>query len=162
MGKKLIFYSPTFGKVDLFEVKKRISTFISKDKSAEYRIIIGSDSQRSGRNSYDFVSAIIIHRVGGGGIYFWRRIREDKRMTLKERIYKEAIMSLETSERLIDFFKKNGIPKYKVQIHVDIGSSGETRALISEITHLILSSGYDVKIKPDSVGAYKIADKHTG
>ncbi len=159
--KKLNFFSPTFGKLTLEQVKKKISEFIAKDKNSQYRIIIGSDSQRIGKGKYDFVSAIIIHRVGSGGVYFWRREIKEKRMSLKERIYQEAIMSLETSEKLIDFFKKNGIPRYKVQIHVDIGSSGETRELISEVTSLILSSGYEVKIKPEAVGASKVADKHT-
>ena len=155
------FNSPTHGRLSLEKVKEKISEFIAKDKSSQYRIIIGSDSQYAGKGIYDFVSAVIIHRVGGGGIYFWRKISERKKMSLKQRIYKEAIMSLETSEKLIDFFKKNGIPKYKVQIHVDIGSGGETRELISEVTNLILSSGYEVKVKPEAVGASKVADKYT-
>ena len=159
--KTFVFFSPTFGRLSLQEVKEKISKFISKDKNSQYRIIIGSDSQRVAKEKYDFVSAIIIHRIGSGGIYFWRKETKKKKMSLKERIYQEAIMSLDTSEKLIDFFKKNGIPRYKVQIHVDIGSRGETRELISEVTSLILSSGYEVKIKPEAVGASKVADKHT-
>ena len=155
------FNSPTHGRLSLKEVKDKISEFIAKDKSSQYRIIIGSDSQYAGKGVYEFVSAVIIHRVGGGGIYFWRKVNEKRRMSLKERIYKEAILSLETSEKLIDFFKKNGIPKYKIQIHVDIGAGGETRELISEVTNLILSSGYEVKVKPEAVGASKVADKYT-
>lgn len=158
---EIYFNSPTHGRLSLEEMKNKISNFIAQDKNSQYRIIIGSDSQYAGKGVYEFVSAVIIHRVGGGGIYFWRKISEKKRMSLKERIYKEAVLSLETSEKLIDFFKKNGIPKYKVQIHVDIGSGGETRELISEVTSMILSSGYDVMIKPGAVGASKVADKHT-
>ncbi len=157
----MFYYSPSYGKVSLKKLKKTISDFMAKKKKANYQIIIGSDSQRIMKDKNDFVSAIIIHRIGHGGIYFWRREIVKKKISLKEKIYQEAIMSLETSEQLIDFFKKNGIPKYDIQIHVDIGKKGKTRILINEVVGMIRRSGYNVKIKPDSFGASKVADKHT-
>lgn len=134
---------------------------MAENKIAEYNIIVGSDSEKADGDAYDFVSAIIIHRVGYGGIYFWRRELVKKKMSLKERIYQEAIMSLMTSENLFEFVKFNGISKYDIQIHVDIGHKGETRVLINEVVGMIRGSGYDVKIKPDSFGASKVADKYT-
>lgn len=134
---------------------------MSKDKIGEYNIIVGSDSEKAEKDFYDFVSAIIIHHVGYGGIYFWRREVVKKKMSLKERIYQEAIMSLIASENLFSFVKKNGICKYDIQIHVDIGHKGETRVLINEVVGMIRGNGYDVKIKPDSFGASKVADRHT-
>jgi predicted RNase H-related nuclease YkuK (DUF458 family) len=103
---------------------------------------------------------LIIHHIGSGGIYFWRRQIIDRTIPLKERIYQEAMMSLQTSENFINFFKLNGISKYNIQIHVDIGTNGETRDMINEVTGMIRSNGFDVKIKPDSYGASKIADRH--
>ena len=82
-------------------------------------------------------------------------------MRLKERIYQEATMSLETSENFINFFKVNGISRYNIQIHVDIGHNGETRDMITEVVGMVRGSGYDVKIKPDSYGASKVADRYT-
>jgi len=157
----MFYHSPSHGKVSFEKLKKTISDFMAKKKKANYQIIIGSDSQRVSKDKNDFVSAIIIHRIGHGAIYFWRREIVNKKITLKERIYQEAVMSLETSEKLIDFFKKNGIPKYDIQIHVDIGKKGKTRVLINEVVNMIRSSGYNVKIKPDSFGASKVADKYT-
>ncbi|HRU32970.1 MAG TPA: ribonuclease H-like YkuK family protein, partial [bacterium] len=46
-------------------------------------------------------------------------------------------------------------------IHVDIGMKGETRQLIKEVVGMITSSGYSAKIKPESFGASKVADKHS-
>jgi predicted RNase H-related nuclease YkuK (DUF458 family) len=69
-------------------------------------------------------------------------------------------MSMQTSENFINFFKLNGISKYDIQIHVDIGKNGETRELINEVTGMIRNNGFDVKIKPESYGASKIADRH--
>lgn len=157
----MFYQSPTHGKVDLERLKNIVSAFMAEDKKAKYEIIVGSDSQKVVNNKYDFVSALIIHRVGQGGIYFWKREMLDRKISLKERIYMEATMSLETSENFVSFFKENGIAKYNIQIHVDIGHNGETRELINEVVGMIRGSGYEIRIKPDSFGASKVADKYT-
>lgn len=134
---------------------------MAADKKARYEVIVGTDSQKITKDKYDFVSALIIHRVGFGGIYFWKREIIERKISLKERIYQEATMSLTTSENFVNFFKTNGISKYNIQIHVDIGRNGETRDLITEVVGMIRGSGYDVKIKPESFGASKVADRYT-
>jgi hypothetical protein len=154
------YYSPSHGKIDLDKLKKIITAYMSKDKKGKYVIIVGTDSQKQKDNTYDFVSALIVHHIGSGGIYFWRREYVDRMIPLKERIYHEAIMSMQTSENFINFFKVNGISKYDIQIHVDIGKNGDTRVMINEVTGMVRSNGYDVKIKPESFGASKIADRH--
>ncbi len=156
-----MFHSPTHGQVDLEKLKHIISSYMAVDKKAKYEIIVGTDSQKMEKGGYDFVSALVIHRIGYGGIYFWKRVINKKKMGLKERIYLEAIMSLETSENFISFFKTNGISRYDIQIHVDIGHNGETRDMINEVSGMIRGSGYEVKIKPYSYGASKVADRHT-
>lgn len=155
------YFSPTYGELSFERLKEVISHFMAQDKNAKYDIIVGSDSQKIKNNTYDFVSALIIHRLGWGGVYFWRRIVQDRKISLKQRIYQEATMSLETSETFVSFFKLNGISKYNIQIHVDIGPNGETRELINEVTGMIRASGYDIRIKPDSFGASKVADRYT-
>jgi len=157
-----MFQSPTHGTVDLEKLRHIISLYMAADKKAKYEIIVGTDSQKiPGKSGYDFVSALVIHRIGFGGIYFWKREINNKKMSLKERIYQEATMSLETSENFVSFFKTNGIARYDIQIHVDIGHNGETRDMINEISGMIRGSGYDVKIKPYSYGASKVADRYT-
>lgn len=157
----MFYQSPTYGKVDLEKLKDIVSDFMKGDKKAKYKIIVGTDSQKIENNKYDFVSALVIHRVGWGGIYFWKRMVQDRKISLKERIYQEATMSLETSENFVELFRTNGISKYNVQIHVDIGHNGETRDLITEVVGMVRGSGYEVKIKPDSYGASKVADRYT-
>jgi len=48
-----------------------------------------------------------------------------------------------------------------VEIHLDVGRSGETRELIREVVGMVAGSGFDAKIKPESYGASSVADKHT-
>lgn len=155
------FISPTHGTVDDEKLRTIIVAYLHADKSAKYEIIVGSDSQKIKVDSYDFVSALVIHRIGGGGIFFWNRDIVKQKMSLRERMYREAIRSLETSEHMLSFFLKIGISKYDIQIHVDIGPNGDTKDMITEMVGMIRNNGYSVKIKPDSFGASKVADRYT-
>lgn len=157
----MLYQSPSYGEIDTNGLKKRVSTYMTEKKDARYRIIVGSDSQKVNGSHYDFVVAIAIHRVGAGGIYFWKRDVVSKKMSLKERMYEEAIRSLISAETIFELFRENGISKYNIEIHVDIGRNGDTRDMIAEIVGMVRSNGYEVKIKPDSFGASKVADRHT-
>jgi predicted RNase H-related nuclease YkuK (DUF458 family) len=76
-------------------------------------------------------------------------------------MYEEAALSLEMAETVLALLHKDGISKYDVEIHVDIGKFGETREMITEIVGMIRGSGYSVKIKPESYAASKVADRYT-
>lgn len=154
------FNSPTYGKLTLGEVSKKIVKYMDDDPDSEYRLIIGTDSQSKNRKGADFVTAILVHRVGWGGVYFWQRKVISKPLALRNRIYQEAAFSLEAAEELLNVYKYNGVSKYKVEIHVDIGASGPTREMIAEVVGMIRGSGYEVKTKPDAYGASKVADRH--
>lgn len=156
-----MYHSPTYGQLDVDGLKNRVSSYMTEKREAKYRIIVGSDSQKIKDKNYDFVSALIIHRVGSGGIYFWKREIVSKKMGLKERMYQEAIFSLQSAEKVFELLRENGISKYNIEIHVDIGRNGETREMITEIVGMVRGNGYQVKIKPDSFGASKVADRHT-
>lgn len=129
---------------------------------SQYQIIIGSDSQsRNNHQETDFVTAIIVHRIGSGGIYFWKRIIDKRKKALKQRIFEEAFMSLTTAQEVMDEFKKNGILQFDFEIHIDMGHDGLTREWIKEVVGIIRSNGFVVKTKPDAYGASKVADRHT-
>lgn len=155
-----IFHSLTFGDMDLYAIKQKLIEYMAAGPEDKYRIIIGSDSQPR-NDEVDFVSAILIHRIGKGGIYFWRQNIQKKKYVLRDRIYEEASMSISLADEFMNLFKNDGIHEYDLEIHVDIGMYGETKELINEVVGMIRGSGYNVKIKPDSYGASKVADRHT-
>lgn len=156
-----MFQSPTHGAVTLPEVRTHILTYMATDPEASYRIIVGSDSQSHNGSGVDFVSAIVVHRVGHGGIYFWKRTIINKTYVLRQRMYEEATMSLAVAEDIVTLLQKDGCTKYDVEIHVDIGKNGQTREMIAEIVGMIRGSGFPVKVKPDSYAASHIADRYT-
>jgi len=154
------YHSPTFGILDQESVRKKIVEFIKKAPQCRYRLIIGSDSQVKNGHGTDFVTAVVVHRVGEGGIYFWRRNCQDKSQVLRERIYQEALLSLSCAEEMLKLFEDDGLTKYNLEIHVDIGKNGETRKMLSEIVGIVRGSGFIVKTKPEAYGASKVADRH--
>jgi len=126
----------------------------------KYRVVIGSDSQVHNHDDVDFVSAVIVHRIGSGGIYFWQRERISKPYALRERIYEEATRSMALAEEFLQAFKER-VLEYDLEIHVDVGRLGETRAMINEVVGMIRGSGFEVKIKPEAYGAQSVADRYT-
>lgn len=156
-----MFQSPTVGPLSLPSMKKQIQAFIAEDHDRSYTLVVGSDSQAHNGSGVDFVTAIVVHRKGKGGIYFWKRIVKKQKYVLRQRMYEEALLSLRTAEVLLDLFENDGITKYNLEIHVDIGHIGQTREMIAEIVGMIRGSGYTVKIKPEGYAASTIADKYT-
>lgn len=156
-----MFQSPTYGQLALSQVRDKILLFLSKDPDRKYRLVVGTDSQPHNGSGVDFVTAIVVHRVGTGGIYFWKRTVNKKTYVLRARMYEEAALSLEMAETVLALLHQDGITKYDVEIHVDIGKFGDTHDMINEIVGMIRGSGYSVKIKPESYAASKVADRYT-
>ena len=156
------FHSPTHGQLTLPEAIKKISNFAHAKPDYQYRIIIGTDSQTKDGGGTEFVTALIVHRIGGGGVYFWKKYRREKPYALKERIYEEATASLTFANEFIHLLQ--GEPKllhFDLEIHVDIGNRGKTRKIIAEVVAMIRGNGYRVKTKPEAYGASSVADRHT-
>lgn len=156
-----MFQSPTHGELDLLTIRTHIIDFLAQEPSAVYQIVVGTDSQPHNGSGVDFVTAIVVHRKGYGGIYFWRRTVNKISYVLRQRMYEEATMSLAMAEEVVALLHKDGITKYDVEIHVDIGKFGPTREMISEIIGMIRGNGFSVKMKPESYAASKVADRYT-
>ncbi len=166
MQKKSVFINPTIGKMSLDQVVGEISRFIKKEPDSNYRLIIGSDSQEkrlNGKKFLNLVGAIVIHRRGRGGRYFWQRRRKNKPFSLRDKIYSETYFSLEIAQDLLPVLNKklNGKRPYELEIHIDVGRSGETRQMIKEVVGMVTGNGFKAKTKPESYGASSVADKHT-
>ena len=156
-----MFNSNSAGKLSYHDVHKQIALFMAQDAKSSYRIIIGADSQVKQQGKTDFVTAIIIHRIGSGAIYFWQRKYDYKKRVLKQRIYEEAALAMQTAETFLESFKKNGIRGYELEVHVDVGTKGPTREIINEVTGMVRGSGFNVKTKSNAYCASSVADRHT-
>jgi hypothetical protein len=159
------FISPSFGEMNLDEVVKGIVDFLNSDPDSFYRLVIGTDSQDrviDGVKLSNFVTAVVIHRKGKGGRYFWKNGKKEKMATLRDKIYAETLLSVEIASNLVPKLqeKLNGRKNWELEIHVDVGKAGKTREMINEVVGMVTGNGYHAKTKPDSYGASSIADKH--
>lgn len=168
-----MFVSPSKGKLELEEVIADVVEYMGEFSRFGYQLIIGTDSQAStstrekGAKIVDFVSAIVIHRVGRGGRYFWRRTHHEYHhpLSLKARMFTEANMSIELAITSLQLFQEYLAKAHiefepRIEVHIDVGMNGPTREVIKELVGLVKASGFEARIKPEAYAASTVADKY--
>ncbi|HOJ09883.1 MAG TPA: ribonuclease H-like YkuK family protein [Clostridiales bacterium] len=164
-----VFRSIRKDNMTISDVYDEILNFIRSDTECSYKISIGTDSQ-SGTGTV-FVSCILVHRVGRGAIGFLHKAQIPRPIkSLREKIYLETCASLQLAYLFDDDKIQNIINTVKsgdksrgvsFEFHIDIGTKGPTKALISEMTGMVKGLSFVPKIKPDSYCASSFADKYT-
>lgn len=161
----MVFHSSVGVKFSPVQVVNEILGFMQSDPEKEYKITLGTDSLKTAGTAADFVTAIVVHRVGRGGRYFWRRVEMDKFYTLRDRITREVLISLDIAKDFLhrlESAKKSGAktPKYDFEIHIDVGENGATKVMIQELVGMIRANNFEAKTKPESYAASNVADRH--
>ncbi len=157
-----VLFKNSFGaQVPLPEVVHEVVRYLKNDMNSTYKIIIGTDSLYLPSKNADFVTVVVVYRVGNGGRYFWRGFEKGKFYTLRDRIIQEVLFSIDTAKEVLEELKKNSdLPHWDFEIHADIGEVGPTKALIQEVVGMIRANNFEVKTKPHSYAASKVADRH--
>lgn len=160
--------SITHGEITTEESIKLIKNFLEEKPADEYSLVIGTDShEKTSSGSFktiSLVTAVLVHRKGYGGKYFWRRKNMSTIHNLREKIYAETLESLNFASFFVPMLRKmiNGnFPLYNLEIHIDVGEHGDTRDMIKEVVGMVTGNGYVAKTKPEAYGATYVADKHT-
>jgi predicted RNase H-related nuclease YkuK (DUF458 family) len=159
--KWMQFVSPSWGTITIEQMVDHIQRYLQDDPKAQHKIVIGTDSHTT-RQSTTFVTAVVVHRVGKGARFFFRKEHRKPLFDLRHRIYKETELSLNLVELLNRIGMSDLLTRWPLEIHIDIGQQGETKSLITEIKGWVTSVGYVARIKPESFGASAVADRFTG
>jgi hypothetical protein len=138
---------------------ENIMDYIRGLPSSSYKIIVGTDSMV--REETCFITAVVVHRLGKGARYYYRKKRHRKIKSLRQKVFYETALSLELGGQIAKHFSESGFDDMQVEIHIDVGVQGETRDLIKEVVGMVTGSGFRAKIKPEAYGASSVADKHT-
>lgn len=156
------FISPTDGIMNLEEVYTKTIDFIQREPNNQYKLIVGTDSQPGVEYSV-FVTAIVIYRLGRGGRFFYHKYQEKYQISMKQRIFYEVSKSLEIASKLTALLaeEKDFSEDLEIEIHVDVGKKGPTNAMIKEVVGMVVGSGYEAYIKPESYAASTVADRFT-
>lgn len=155
----MYFISPSKGRMSFDEMMSDIIDYVKDIPTSAHKIIIGSDSQV--KRDTAFVTAVIVHRLGKGARYYYRKKTQRKIKSIRQKIFYETALSLELGGMVNKYFSNSGFEELNVEIHIDIGTHGETKSLIREVVGMVTGSGFQAKIKPEAYGASSVADKHT-
>ena len=145
------------------EIIEEIKKFINENENYDYKISIGTDSQKH-KEIHRYITAIVVHRVGNGAQYFYKIDEIFNINSLKQKIIQEALLTLQTvldvESKLEDILLEKDII---IESHIDIGYNGETKKLITEVMGMFKGCGIgdEVKIKPLSSTSSSVANKHT-
>lgn len=153
------FISPTRGRLSFDQVFEDITSYVKTDPDDIFKLIVGTDSQL--REEICYVTAVVILHEGKGGRFYYTRERERGKLGMKQRIFFETSRSLGVAARLAEKLSINGLADLNIEIHLDVGEQGKTREIIREVVGMVTGSGFDARFKPESYGAFKVADKFT-
>lgn len=142
-------------KIEKKRLIEEIKNFILDNQNFKYRILVGTDSEEQ-KDRIEFISVIVVHRKGYGARFFWKRTYSNF-LDLYARLWQEAIFSLEISKELLKYLLKENL-EFDFEVHLDLGTNGKSNSVIKEIINLIKGYGFEVKVKPESFAASKIAD----
>ena len=161
-----LFYDAHGTQAQFDEVIRDICAFVGQEPKRFYKVVVGSDSSAYHLEPFEssIITAVIVWRVGKGGIYFLTQTPRQIFYTRRDRIIAETMNSLMLAQEirsrlrsvLGDEFLWDGN-----EIHADIGENGETKDFIKEVTGLIRGHDFIPVIKPEAWGAATVADKHT-
>jgi len=91
--KEKPFNTPAGKSISVGKVITEISEFVEDEPDNLYRVVIGTDSQGksiNGKSETDYVTAIVVHRIGRGAKYYWRKKRVSEKPVLRDKIYTET------------------------------------------------------------------------
>lgn len=149
------------------DIIQRIKEFLEEDQNGVYKLTIGTDSElktdKNRKKTLELITAIVIYKKGYGGKYFWTKKQQKNVNTLREKIYQEVLLSIETAHYFVPELKSKlneMSSKYDLEIHIDVGEKGETREMIREVVGMVSGNGFVAKTKPYSYAASSVADRH--
>lgn len=151
------------------QVYEEIISFIKDDPDSSYKISVGTDSQVGSKTV--FVSCIHVHRLGKGAIGFLHKSEMARPIrNLREKICLETCASLQLAymfndekiNRICQVVGKGDRSKgVSFEFHIDVGTRGQTKALINEMVGMVKGLNFVPKIKPESYCASCFADRYT-
>lgn len=137
------------------EFKREIQNYLDM----EYEICVGTDSQMYFDHTLMVTAIVVINRIKGNNCFYIKeKVPNENYPTLRMRISDEAFRSIQVGIEVKAMFDCD------ISIHLDIGDDpkrNKTHEFVSELTGIVTSQGFSVKIKPDSFASSGFADWFT-
>jgi len=118
-------------------------------------VYVGTDSQQDAMKT-QFVTVIVIHDPGHGGRAFYAKETVPRIASLRERLLKEVWMSVQLALEISPLLHEDSV----LEVHVDANPNVKFKSskYIKELTSMVVSQGFECKIKPEAWAAMHVAD----
>ena len=118
-------------------------------------IYIGTDSQQAAFRT-EFVTVIVVHEKMKGGRIFYTRESVPRIKSRRERLLKEAWMSVATALEVSPMLAEDS----ELEVHIDANPNTkfESSKYVKEMVSMVVSQGFAYKIKPEAWAATHVAD----
>ncbi|MEL7223098.1 MAG: ribonuclease H-like YkuK family protein [Bacteroidota bacterium] len=141
------------------DIKAVVEQTIQKELADGHRlkICIGSDSQVKGK-VVEYATVIVFLREKKGGFMYVSSHRENREMTVRERMISEVARSVDIAYKLCDVLDKYDI---ELEVHADINTDPhfKSNVALKEAMGYILGMGFVFKAKPNAFASSSCADK---
>jgi predicted RNase H-related nuclease YkuK (DUF458 family) len=141
------------------DIKRAVERTIQKEQAAGHRlkICIGSDSQVKG-GTVGYATVIVFLREKKGGFMYISTAREQREMSVRERMISEVARSVDIAYQLCDLLDKYNV---ELEVHADINTDPhfKSNVALKEAMGYILGMGFVFKAKPDAFASTSCADK---
>lgn len=128
-----------------------------KESPENTSVYIGCDSQVIKGKSV-FVTVVIVHygTKNGRSKVFYKKQKENRKMSIKERLWKEVELV-----SILAIFLVEIIGDRYMGVHLDLNSDKKHKSseIVKEAVGYIKGLGFDVKIKPESFASSFVCDK---
>ena len=134
---------------------KDMYSALAEAVSGQRTVYIGTDSQQNATRT-EFVTVIVIHTPTKGGRVFYTRESVPRIKSRRERLLKEVWLSVMTALEVNPMLAEDST----LEVHVDANPNTkfESSKYVKEMVSLVVSQGFDYKIKPDAWAAMHVAD----
>ncbi len=121
------------------------------------KVCIGSDSQVRGK-VVEYATVIVFLREKKGGFMFISNHKEERTMSVRERMISEVARSVTVAYDLCDLLDQYNV---ELEVHADINTDPhfQSNAALKEAMGYILGMGFVFKAKPDAFASSSCADK---
>jgi predicted RNase H-related nuclease YkuK (DUF458 family) len=122
-----------------------------------HEVLVGTDSQQD-RKSTQFVSVIVLLKPGKGGRAFYIKETVPRIRSLRERLMKEVLMSVQIGIELNEHIPETA----GLTVHIDANPNVRFKSSehVKELVSMVVGQGFKAVTKPDGWAAMHVAD-HT-
>lgn len=140
-------------------IETLLENAIIKEQSLGFRlkVCIGTDSQVY-KNKIEFATAVVVYREGKGGFMFIKEFKENRKLSIKERMIYEVSKSIEVAYPLCVILDKYNV---ELELHADINTDPQFKSnpALQEAMGYIKGMGFAFKAKPDAYASTNCANK---